>query len=121
MLAYACVIGSRRSGRARPTCCWSRAPPAWSARVRGGELGGRGLDDLACLGEIRQGHALQLDQRRDGLRDAVGVRFFDERAAGRADLDTDQTAGLQDAQRIAHGDAGDAELLGELALRLQAV
>src|SRR5439155_21513660 len=81
----------------------------------------RGLDDGAGLGELRERHALQLDHRGDRFRDAVDVGFRDERAAGRADLHADEAAGLEDAERVAHGDARDAELLRELALGLEAV
>ena len=85
------------------------------------ELGRGGLDDGASFGELRERHVLQEDHRRDRLRDVVGVRLGDERAAGRADLDADEPARLEDPERVPDSDARDAELLRELALRLQPV
>ena len=86
-----------------------------------GERGRRRLHDRACLGELGEGHALQTDHRRERFGDPVGARVRDEGPAGRADLHADEAAGLEHAKRVADGDARDAELLGELAFRLEAV
>ena len=97
--------------------------PQDGRRVRafGGELGGRGLDDRARLGDAGKGHAAELDHRRDRLRHLIDVRIAHERAAARSDLHVNEATRLEHAKRIANGDARHTEPLGELALRLQAI
>ena len=69
------------------------------------ERGRRRLDHGARLGELRERHALEPDHRRERLRDAIGVRVGDECPARRSDLHADETARLEDPQRVADRDA----------------
>src|SRR5439155_1706624 len=83
--------------------------PQDGRRVRafGGELGGRGLDDRARLSDAGEGHAPELDHRRDRLGHLIDVRIAYERAPARSHLHVIEPARLALSAGVALSDVDE--------------
>ena len=79
------------------------------------------LDGLQCDSDIRQVHAVRLENERHADRDIFNFGDVNHGAAEAALLHLDQTFALEDADGLAHGRLADAELLAKVFLLRQQI
>src|SRR4029079_7831380 len=84
-----------------------------------GQEGHLGLDEPPRLDELRARHAAEPEERGEVAHEWPVVGLAHEVPARGALPHLDETAQLQRAQRLAHGDAAGLEVSGELALGRQ--